>query len=636
MRFTPFSLLLPAILSGMALSLQGAKAPAKPLADPSRAAQIAAMLPERPAGVGHPIADRAAWTNFASESVRKSFIRNAEGILKKPLPETTDELFLEFSKTGNRTHWQDVAGKRRSRLPALVMAECIEAKGRFLPAFHELARSLCAERTWTMPAHDGKLDNFYGKTMSIDLASSDVAWQFATALSVLGDRIDPEVRDLIRSRIEAWVLKPARDGISGKGREQFWMWATHNWNAVCTAGVTGAALALFPSREERALFVAAAEKSTDSFLSGFTADGYCSEGMGYWNYGFGHFLLLSETVTQTTGGKLNLLDLPGVKAPAQFPKNIHIQNGVYPAFADCSVGSRPDSACMFVINRYFQMGWPEYDNLPNAGATGGLPENLILGFPNSASAKKPAVARPQDSFRSWLKEAGILISRPAPASGSHFAVALKGGHNAEHHNHNDLGSFVAVLGKEALVLDPGGEVYTARTFSKDRYVSKVLSSYGHPVPVIGGCLQSTGRQAEAKIVRSEFSDASDTLALDLTSAYATPGLKRLIRTFAYSREGEGRLTVRDDVSLERPATFETALITLDTWEQTSPGVLLLKGKEGALDVKIETGGKAVSVSGEEIREDVHTRSLPKRVAIRLDQPITETSVTVTLSPATSK
>jgi type I restriction enzyme M protein len=92
-----------------------------------------------------------------------------------------------------------------------------------------------------------------------------------------------------------------------KGRGAYWHVGTSNWNAVCTAGVVGAALAAVESRKDRAVYVAAAERSMEFFLSGFTDDGYCSEGMGYWNYGFGHFVMLSETLVQATGGKLDLL-----------------------------------------------------------------------------------------------------------------------------------------------------------------------------------------------------------------------------------------------------------------------------------------------------------------------------------------
>ena len=36
-----------------------------------------------------------------------------------------------------------------------------------------------------------------------------------------------------------------------------------------------------------------------------------------------------------------------------------------------------------------------------------------------------------------------------------LGVALKGGHNAEHHNHNDVGSYVVALAGTTPLLDPG-------------------------------------------------------------------------------------------------------------------------------------------------------------------------------------
>ena len=88
-----------------------------------------------------------------------------------------------------------------------------------------------------------------------------------------------------------------------------------------------------------------------------------------------------------------------------------------------------------------------------------------------------------------------------------MGVAIKGGNNNEHHNHNDVGSYVVGVAGHAYVLDPGGEVYTRRTFSRERYVSPMLNSYGHPVPVVAGQRQTTGRQSAARVLDAAFTDA---------------------------------------------------------------------------------------------------------------------------------
>ena len=86
---------------------------------------------------------------------------------------------------------------------------------------------------------------------------------------------------------------------------------------------------------------AAAEKLSLSFLKGFESDGYCTEGLGYWNFGFSNYLALAEALWQTTDGKVDLFDRPKVKNIALFGSRIEIDGGVYPAFADCVASSTP-------------------------------------------------------------------------------------------------------------------------------------------------------------------------------------------------------------------------------------------------------------------------------------------------------
>lgn len=226
----------------------------------------------------------------------------------------------------------------------------------------------------------------------------------------------------------------------------------------------------------------------------------------------------------------------------------------------------------------------------------------------------------------------MLISRPAPGSASQFAVALKGGNNAENHNHDDVGSFSVVSGKAMVICDPGAEVYTARTFSAHRYDSKVLNSYGHAVPVIAGQLQQTGAAARAAILQTNFTPVEDTLELDLRSAYAVPGLQRLQRTFIFRRAEPNALTVRDEVAFTEPKSFETALITWGSWKQLSEHELLLSDNGGAVNVRINTGGKPFKVTSETLNENVTTPKKPVRIAIALTEPAKEAEVTLVIRP----
>jgi hypothetical protein len=418
--------------------------------------------------------------------------------------------------------------------------------------------------------------------------------------------------------------------VQGKRDAISWMHATHNWNAVCLSGVTGAALALEDSKDQRAFYIAAAEHYIRYFLSGFTPDGYCSEGMGYWNYGFGHFLMLGEAIRQGTRGRLDMLADPAAHGPAFFCIRDEIISGIYPTISDCSPGIRPNSTYVEFIKARLGMG-AEFKN-PGLSAGDLVGSSMFAFLPKPL----PVIARPSEEnaspMRTWFTNGGVLICR---APEKRFAAVLKGGNNAEHHNHNDIGSFSVVVGRTMVICDPGAEVYTARTFGAHRYESKVLNSFGHAVPIIGGQLQRTGADAKATVLKTAFTDQKDVLALDIHSAYTVPELKNLQRRFAFERT-KAKLTVEDDVDFSNAKSFETALITWSDWKQTSPNEIVLAEGHDIARVNIDTGGAPFSIKAETIDEDVHTAKKPIHIGIVLNEPVQHARVRMTITADEAK
>jgi hypothetical protein len=288
---------------------------------------------------------------------------------------------------------------------------------------------------------------------------------------------------------------------------------------------------------------------------------------------------------------------------------------------------------MYFISRRLGLGLRSWEQIDPVSPSGSLYQSMMYSFPNSAS-RTPLSQGPSEGpgIRSWFDKAGILISRPGTNSSSQLAVALKGGHNNEHHNHNDVGSFVVVLDDKPLLLDPGGEVYTARTFSSRRYESKVLNSFGHPVPVVAGKLQQTGSRARARLVSQNFTDSTDTLVFDISSAYNVPELRKLERKFTYSRIGKGSLSVTDEVTFSRPSTFGTALITFDSWEQPSSHLIIVHDSQKALNVDIKITGSDFKIEPETINEDVSARKKPTRLGINLTEPVIHANICLTITP----
>ncbi len=419
-----------------------------------------------------------------------------------------------------------------------------------------------------------------------------MAWNLATAAYWLGDRLSPATIKLVHDELERRTFTPFTGMVTRGKPRLWWLTGTNNWNAVCLAGVTGAALAQIESPARRAFFLAAAEKYIRNYLAGITPDGYCFEGLGYWNYGFGHYTLLAETIRQATGGKVDLMADPKVRQLARFGLRMEILPGIYPAFADCSPDTRPDPRLTaFLSRRYGPDGTrirpppskgtaggtrtasPPKSAKPSAGSVRSLFELGVYGVdgmrdcPSFRPTKSSLSPLPSAGLRDWFADNGVLICRPSPEQPAGMAVAIKGGDNGENHGHNDLGSFIVALDGDTPLADPGAEVYTARTFSAHRFDSNVINSFGHSVPRVAGALQRPGRQARAKVLATDFSEQADRITMDLRSAYPVKELQRLERTLVYRRAGLGSLSVTDEIELASPEPLGAALITFSPWKQ---------------------------------------------------------------------
>ncbi len=607
--------------------------------DPARQKEIASWLSEKPHGVGRPIDDREAWSAVFDSKQKNRILKRAANLLKTPLPEDDEKLYLEFSQNGNRSNYQRLRGQRHNRIGLLALAECVEDEGRFVPELEKTILSIAAERSWVLPAHDRNLKNYHGRQASVDLASSATAWQLATADYWLGDRLRPEVRLRIHEELKRRIFDPFEGSLGGTLERRiprhWWITGRNNWNSVCLAGVVGAAVSVLDSPEQRAYYLAAAEKYIGYYLEGFGDDGYCSEGVAYWNYGFGHFLFLAETVRQQTDGRLDLYRLPKVDSIARYGRDIELVKGIAPPFADCSPGSRPSALYLAIASRRLEFGWPEAARLESMVKSGASPIPLgLFAFPDSSAKKQPATTPlPPLPPVNWFPDSQVLLARPVGLPEGSLAVAMKAGHNAELHNHNDVGSFlVARAGKTPLV-DPGGEIYSRRTFSSKRYESGVLNSFGHPVPRVAGQLQAKGRAAAAKILQTDFTPERVTFRIDLTDAYPVESLARLTRSFVYERTGHGRLTVTDQVELKKPEAFETALITFGPWERLDENRLKIGETGSAVVVTINTGEIPFELVPTEIHESLPRGKIPTRLAIRLREPIERATIELQIGPA---
>lgn len=599
--------------------------------DMQRVAAITAMLPDAPKGFGKNYHDRAVWDKLYSDARYAKVIKTAEGYLTKTFPAWSDEQYMMYFTKGNRTEGEKMIGSRTAWLPPLVWAECLENKGRFIPAIQMVLTALVHQRSWSLPAHDKGKQNIEGRNYTVDLGAAGLAQSIAQALYLLDDKLPPQLRAEVLRQMDQHIFAPVLRSVATGNKDSYWLTVVNNWNSVCLAGVTGAALAAIPDKQERAKFVTIAERYSKNSIAGFTDEGYCTEGLGYYAYGFGHYILLREIILQNTNGMIDLFADPKIKRIAAYAPNLEIINNVYPSIADCHTGLKAPAAILWYCDRNLGLGLKRYDDLTFAGATTNLIDDVMHTFPNSASQShvNGSVSVLAPGIRSYFKQAGVLIERPAAGSKAKLGAALKGGNNNEIHNHNDVGSFSIVVGDEMLMGDPGGPfVYTAKTFSADRYTYKSLASYGHPVPLVSGVQQQPGAEARAKIINTSFTDNQDVFTMDISSAYPVPDLTALVRTFTYDRDDTGSLTVKDGYGFKSSQPFEIAFITRAQWKQIAPDQIEFIGAKEKMiaTIKAQVGFK--------VRSETIEENSPKftRIGIALD-PAQAGTVSVTFKPA---
>jgi hypothetical protein len=598
--------------------------------DMLRVRKIAAMLPEAPHGFGETYHNRSVWDKLYHDPNYLKVIKTAEDLLNKPFPSWSDEQYLVYFNIGTRREGERMLRDRFRWLAPLVWAECMENTGRFVPTIEMVINELIHQKSWTLPAHDNNKQNFEGLNYTVDLNVAVFGHNIAQAFYLLDDKLNSSLRADILRQLYKRMFNPVLKTIETKNDDHWWLTITSNWNSVCLSGVTGAALAIIPQKEERAKFVTIAERYSKNSVAGFTNDGYCTEGLGYYSYGFGNYIILRENILQATNNEIDLFADPKIKRIAAYATNLEIMNNVYPNIADCRLSEKAPADVLWYCGRNLGLDLKEYDNLTFEGATRNLVEDVMHTFPNSASKSNISINNPQlaRDIRSYFKDAGVLIVRPSLGSNCYIGAALKGGNNNEIHNHNDVGSYSVVVGDELLMGDPGGPyTYTSKTFGTDRYTIKPLASYGHPVPLLAGKEQSTGGQAHAKILEAQFSQQEDKFVIDIASAYDVPCLK-LKRSFIYDREGEGKLVVTDEFSFNKEETFETALITRATCTQIGKKQLEFSGKRYKMIATIDAPGE-FDITYETIQEDEPEFT---RVAIRLKNPLQSGEINICFIP----
>ena len=614
------------------------------LTDLYSAAKIGDVL--IPRGQYHPFPtanEREGWEKLR-ESVRKAHMARGEAALGKDWPSLPATLFLDYARTGNRSRYQNVRNVRRHMLCDMVVAECMEGEGRFVDCIANGVWTTCEETYWGVPAHinaqragvglpdvaEPTVDLFAGETVSL------LAWTLYLVGSQL-DAVSPLIRERIHIESDRRVLTPCLE------RDDFWWMGlgnrtVNNWNPWCNSNWLTAALLLEKNEERRRAAVVKILRSLDRFVDPYPTDGGCDEGPGYWGRAGASLFDCLELLHGASDGAIDVYDRPLIQEMGRYIYRVQIADRYFVNFADAAALVSPSASLVFQYGR--RIG---DEKMMALGAEGAKEQNLFeRGMGDSIgrqlpalfaleelAAVEPAQPLPRDA---WYSEIQVMAARDREGSAEGLYVAAKGGHNAESHNHNDVGHFIAYAGGKPVIVDAGVEDYTARTFSSQRYEIWTMQSAYHSLPTIGGVMQEPGKSFAAKDVEYEADDDGAQLRLDIAGAYpAAAGLKCWKRVVKLNRGRD--IEMMDAYELEREAEISLSLMTPCAVSPGKDGVIELKEREiveGRVSgsARLHYPANMMKVAVEEVAvEDSRLKSIWGerlfRILLRVDEPTKE-------------
>lgn len=504
--------------------------------------------------------DRSGWNEFLGDSLRNVLVSEGEKLLDYDwhLIKATD--YLEYVRSGNISVMETPYFENRRNINILMLAELAEGKGRFMDQLVNGVFYSCEMTTWAVSAHLK-----YQKPKCIlpdyrhpvfDLAAGDYAsmlsWVYLFFREEF-DKIDPVISMRLRDVLQERALDAYMEN------DEWWMAkkeyepgdVINNWNPWCNSNALQCFLLLEDDPDVLAEAVWRSIVSVDKFLNFVHSDGACEEGPTYWTHAAGKVLDYLQLLEAGTAGRISVFDEPLIRRMGEYISRTYIGGGWVVNFADASprYGGEPH-----LIYRYGKaVGSPELTEFAAyLGSVNGAVIPLDRGDTYRAlqaiavdrEIRKQAPVR-ESAGAVWYPETQVCYFSDSEG----MFAAMKGGHNNESHNHNDIGSFILYLDCAPAFIDAGVGTYTRQTFSSERYSIWTMQSSFHSVPEINGKAQKNGYEYRAENVTC--SPDKRRFSLDIAGAYPGMAADRWIRTYSMT---EGRFSIEDSFRMENPAS----------------------------------------------------------------------------------
>lgn len=473
--------------------------------------------------------DRNFWDNL-QDFVKSVLIARGEDYINFDFPYISATDFMEFSRTGNRTNYEDKLFSKRLGLSSLVLAECVEHKGRFMDDIINGIYSICDEAAWFLPAHNSYIRDTPQLLLPdttnpvIELFSCETGAILATVNYLLGNELD---------LISEFICKRINDNLYNRiitpylNRHFWWMGNGDepmcNWTIWCTQNVL---LTSFLSNccDKTTLrqIVGKSCESTDYFLKDYGNDGCCEEGAQYYRHaGLCLFQTLFILDKVTDGYFAPLWTNKKIQNIAEYILKVHAHDKYFINFADCSPIAGRCGAREYLFGKMTELKnlqlFAAKDFKADTEKFSPKENNLFYRLQEVFSYEEIMNCNTDDMIphsNVYYESVGIYIVR-----NNKYILAAKTGDNDDSHNHNDTGSITVYKDGQPFIIDVGVESYTQKTFSPQRYEIWTMQSDYHNLPTINSCMEVNGPNYKATNVDYSIDKSNTYIEMDIKNAY---------------------------------------------------------------------------------------------------------------------
>ena len=307
-----------------------------------------------------------------------------------------------------------------------------------------------------------KLSEFSDWNPSHYLDVAEMGLAAAIGYDWLYDYLDADTKQLVEKALMEKIVNPSC------GPYVFQMSRENNWNQVCNAGTSIAALAIYEKIPEQTVGILnRAIKNLPIVMKEYAPDGAYIEGYEYWGYGTTYNVILIDLLQKLFGDDFGLKEQPGFMNTAWFHESM-----VTPALNTYNYGdnlnipARGVNPTMF----WFYKETKNQDLLYNAKLTlsGDTvvrdrethrfnPLALVWAAEGDVNLSK--IKAPKVNLYQGMGENPVVCFRSSWKDRDGAFLGFKGGRDRISHGHQDVGSFVFESNQVKWALELGQESY---------------------------------------------------------------------------------------------------------------------------------------------------------------------------------